>query len=533
MPHPPLVNWPMALEPVAGQVYFAAECHRNYEALGFAPSPHTSASGVQMPDGPAYFTSRGSVMGQVPGELVAAAFAVFNPGAVIPAVAWGWTKCDATTICAARTEGATAQLVRILGDEPAGLARATELLTRATADLKPEGRPLYAGLVSLGLPGHPVADMWRLADLLREYRGDAHTAAWVSAGLTAPEIGLLSELYWGLPMKTYVRTRAWSDRQLDEAHEHLFNRGLIAEDAFSARGRELREAIEVSTDRQCEVIEQSLGDDMAELIGLLTPWGAMIRQAGGYPPQGPHDLARRRKTGELIRRTRRGRSALRAAPYPWAVSILDFLLILETVSGWDPGRGSHRPVFGPTAGGDEQRPSRIMDPGGVPHVRRVDHRFAGMQRDDLLARVEVLHHIDPTGQQDHHLLARRVALPGVPGCVLLDDAHQSALVPVRSGGHRVAVHEGGRPLEVGDGHGPAPQAEVDEGLAQIEGAHGPVLGGVHRLLDLNGGGTSWPSAECGSPTGPAPRGRRASRCPDRWPRPAGRWPAATTAPCGW
>ena len=38
-----------------------------------------TANGVALPDGPAYFTSRGSVMGQVPGELVAAAFAVFNP----------------------------------------------------------------------------------------------------------------------------------------------------------------------------------------------------------------------------------------------------------------------------------------------------------------------------------------------------------------------------------------------------------------------------------------------------------------------
>jgi hypothetical protein len=284
----------MALEPVAGQVYFAPECHRNYEALGFGPSPHTTAGGVQMPDGPAYFTSRGSVMGQVPGELVAAAFAVFNPRAVIPAVARGWTICDAPTICAARTEGATAQLVRILGPKPAGLARAIELLTRATADLKPEGRPLYAGLLSLGLPGHPVADMWRLADQLREYRGDAHTAAWVSAGLTAPEIGLLSELYWGLPMRTYVRTRAWSAEQLDQADESLAKRGLIAGGGFTAAGRDLRQAIEAATDRQCEVIERSLGDDLGELIGLLQPWGQAVKDAGGYPAQGPHDLARDR-----------------------------------------------------------------------------------------------------------------------------------------------------------------------------------------------------------------------------------------------
>src|ERR1700722_512905 len=115
----------MALEPVAGQVYFSPECHANYAALGFSPSPGSLPNGVQFPDGAAYFTSRGSVMGHVPCELVAAAFAVFNPEAVVPAVRFGWSKVDAATICAARTTGAVDQLVRILGPEPEGLAEVT------------------------------------------------------------------------------------------------------------------------------------------------------------------------------------------------------------------------------------------------------------------------------------------------------------------------------------------------------------------------------------------------------------------------
>jgi hypothetical protein len=281
----------MALEPVAGQVYFAPECHAAYAELGFSPSPGSLPGGVELPDGPAYFTSRGSVMGQVPGEVVAAAFAVFNPGAVVPAVELGWTKVDASTICAARTSGAVGQLVRILGPQPAGLGRATELLAAAVAPLRPEGKPLFAGLQSLGLPGDPVADMWRLADQLREYRGDAHTAAWTSAGLDATEEGLLTELYWGLPMRTYIRTRAWSDAQLDAAEARLSERGLVADRAFTAEGRDRRESVEVATDAQCEPILHALGDSFDELIDLLTPWGRAIRDAGGYPAQGPHDLA--------------------------------------------------------------------------------------------------------------------------------------------------------------------------------------------------------------------------------------------------
>lgn len=281
----------MALEPVAGQVYFSPECHAAYAELGFSPSPGTMSSGVALPDGPAYFTSRGSLLGQVPGEVVAAAFGVFNPEAVVPSVDMGWHKVDAPTICAARTHGGVAQLARVLGPEPDGLARATELLRAAVAPLRPEGKPLFAGLLALGPPGDPLGDMWRLADTLREYRGDAHIAAWTSAGLDATEVGLLTELYWGLPMRTYVRTRAWTDEQLDAAQARLLERGLIDGDALSAAGRALRESIEAATDAQCAVIVETLGERTGELVGLLAPWGEAIRAAGGYPPRGPHDLA--------------------------------------------------------------------------------------------------------------------------------------------------------------------------------------------------------------------------------------------------
>jgi len=275
----------MAIEPVAGQVYFSPECHAAYAALGFAPSPGALPSGVQFPDGAAYFTSRGSVMGQVPGEVVAAAFAVFNPEAVVPAVGFGWSKVDAATICEARTQGAVAQLVRVLGPEPEGLRTATALLAQATASLRPEGKPLFAGLLSLGLPGDPIGDMWRLADLLREYRGDAHTAAWTSAGLHATEVGLLTELYWGLPLRTYVRTRAWTDEQLTAAETQLAEKRLIADGAFTPEGRALRESIEQATDAQCEVILDALGDSFDELVAVLTRGALRSGMPGATRPR--------------------------------------------------------------------------------------------------------------------------------------------------------------------------------------------------------------------------------------------------------
>ena len=278
------------LEPVVGQVYFSTECHANYVALGFAASPG-EVNGVAMPDGPAYFTSRGSLMGQVPGDLVAAAFAVFNPQVVVPAVTYGWTLTDAATIVAARRDGAIASLERILGPSPDGVARAREILQRAVDTLRPEGRPLFAGALSQPMPATDLGAVWHIGDMLREYRGDCHTAAWISVGLDATEIGLLSELYWGLPMRSYSRTRAWSDAQFDAATERLTARGLVADGGFTPEGREVRESIEIATDFQMRDAIGAISDDIDELAAIMNPWGAAVRDAKGYPASGPHDLA--------------------------------------------------------------------------------------------------------------------------------------------------------------------------------------------------------------------------------------------------
>jgi hypothetical protein len=278
------------LEPLVGQVYFAPECHAAYVGLGFAASPAT-ANGVALPDGPAYFTSRGSLMGQVPGEVVAAAFGVFSPAAVVPAVDHGWSLTDAATICALRTDGAVAQLTRILGERPAGIERAVELLRRACEPLEPAGKPLFAGALSQPWPGTPLGDLFHAGDLLREYRGDAHNAAWTAAGLDGRQIGLLTELFWGLAPRTYVRTRAWTEDQLDTAAAALRDRGWVAESgaALTSEGRAAREAIEVATDGQMAPAIDALGGDVDELLERLHPWGRAVVEARGYPG-GPADL---------------------------------------------------------------------------------------------------------------------------------------------------------------------------------------------------------------------------------------------------
>ena len=281
------------LEPVVGQVYFSPECHANYVQLGFDPS-RGDANGVALPDGPAYFASRGSLLGQVPGEVIAAAFGVFSAAVVVPSVKLAWTRTDANTIRAARADGATRQLQRLIGEQPRGVDRARELLERAVAVLPINGRHLAAGIAALDVPDDPLAAVWHLGDFLREYRGDCHNAAWVAAGLTATDIGILTELSWGMPVRSYSRTRGWTADEFDRSEHHLRDLGYLDGDGadihLSQPGRHAREHIEVVTDDQMRPALAALGDDIDELFDVMSPWGETIRSGKGYLGAGPHDL---------------------------------------------------------------------------------------------------------------------------------------------------------------------------------------------------------------------------------------------------
>jgi len=278
-----------ALEPVIGQVYFAPECHAAYARLGFAPSPGHVGS-VALPDGPAYFTSRGSLLGQVRPGVIAAAFGVFKPEAVSAGAQLGWSLTDAPTIFAERRAGAVAQLERVLGPADERVAATSVPLERAVEVLGVEGRPLFAGLRSWwDDPTDPWTRLFHLGDMLRECRGDAHIAAWTSEALDAVEIGLLTDLYMGMPFKSYVRTRGWNDEELEAGAERLRSRGWLDRDEFTDAGRAAREDIERATDRSMGVALTVLGDDLEPVIDALKPWGAAMREAGGYVG-GPVDL---------------------------------------------------------------------------------------------------------------------------------------------------------------------------------------------------------------------------------------------------
>ncbi len=159
-----------------------------------------------------------------------------------------------------------------------------------------EGRALFSGLLSLGMPDDPVGAFWRAADLVREHRGDSHIAAWIDADLDACEIGVLTDPWRGQPLKSWVRSRGWTEEELDGAIERLAGRGYLDGDAITPAGWDLREEIESATDRMEGRVVAALGDDADRLFGLLDAWCDEIVTGHGYPtrvrwPDRPADPA--------------------------------------------------------------------------------------------------------------------------------------------------------------------------------------------------------------------------------------------------
>ena len=179
------------------------------------------------PELKSYFTSRGACMGQVPGEVVAAAFGCFNPKVVVPAVGAGWQVTSREAILAARERGATEMLRRVLGEQPEGLGRVTSCCAVPPTRLRGRAARSTGDCARSASPATRWVTMWRAADLLREHRGDSHVIAWAVGGADAVEILLLTEQWWGLPARSYTPTRGWTGADMDAGFDRLQRRGLM------------------------------------------------------------------------------------------------------------------------------------------------------------------------------------------------------------------------------------------------------------------------------------------------------------------
>ena len=140
------------LEPVTGQVYFSPECHARLRGARLRAEHRASSTASPRPTARPTSRAAAACSARCRARSWPPRSACSTRTPSCPAVTFGWTKTDAATICQARTDGAIAQLERVLGPEPDGVERANELLARAVEPLRPEGRSLFAGQAALDLP---------------------------------------------------------------------------------------------------------------------------------------------------------------------------------------------------------------------------------------------------------------------------------------------------------------------------------------------------------------------------------------------
>lgn len=270
------------LEAVNAVTYFAPECREAPVRLGL--------KGFWM----GYFACRAAPLGPVGPGVVEATFYNFHPARVRRAIPDAWDYATPAAVLDTRAAAAAAALRRLLPDgEAERLAAATVAPLAAVVDgAEPAGRPLFAANRDVPRPDDPVADLWQLATTLREHRGDGHVAAWISH-VDSTEITVLSELWWGIEPGSYVWTRGYDADDVAAARGRLTDRGLLDRDgALTDAGRDLREQIEVATDRAERDLIVRLGDRADELFGMLAPLSRAMLGEGGYPPESPANLPR-------------------------------------------------------------------------------------------------------------------------------------------------------------------------------------------------------------------------------------------------
>ncbi|MGH9073204.1 MAG: SCO6745 family protein [Acidimicrobiales bacterium] len=268
-----------AIEPYHVLVYFAPEARGAYRQIGL--------KGYWM----GYFASRAAPMGPVPPEVVTATFFNFHPAMVRRAVPDAWSFAPLDRILAARSEVADAALRRILGEDVASPAvrEAAQLGRQAAEAADPAGRPLFAGHASLPWPDDPHLALWHAATLLREHRGDGHTASLLTSGLDGCQAHVTLVAAGGQVRGTIQPNRGWSDEDWGRAEDDLRRRGwLDAGGALTQVGREGREAVEHRTDELAMGPWERAGAGATErLVELVTPLSARIVASGEVPVPNP------------------------------------------------------------------------------------------------------------------------------------------------------------------------------------------------------------------------------------------------------
>jgi hypothetical protein len=200
---------------------------------------------------PLYFLGRGGALGDVPAEVVVAAFAFFPPDLVVE----HWNAARAVMAppeAAVAYAGMCNEWGRRNLSGLAGIERALELFERVADEASPYGLPLFAGWRALPRPSDPPGRLAQVLNVLREHRGSLHACAVAAVGL-APLAANLAGSYGAAGAKFL----GWEEPFPDpEPHRADWDR---AEELTSAAAAQAFNVLSA--------------DERAELVQLAGAWG--------------------------------------------------------------------------------------------------------------------------------------------------------------------------------------------------------------------------------------------------------------------
>ncbi len=257
-------------------VYFSEAVGEAYTRLGFETRMTANIG------------ARCAPMGRVSHGVVAATFYNYSHSFIAAVVPEVWEKVSPEALIRARFDGVSAHLDTLFGERD-DIALLTEAARELTTTLRPvianmdfSGRALAAATAEVMAAHEPrtaFEQLWDLATVAREFRGDGHVASLVTAGVPGIE-ALLLDVATGASFRPRAaqRTRGYTDEEWRSAQGRLAGAGLITveEDergydlpTITEAGRELKEQVEALTDATVRTAWEVLDDEQIE--GLLSP----------------------------------------------------------------------------------------------------------------------------------------------------------------------------------------------------------------------------------------------------------------------
>jgi hypothetical protein len=268
-----------ALEPVHAVTYFAPEARAAAEDLGLRGFWR------------GYFGQRAAPLGAASAEVVTALFYTFAPGFVARSVPAIWAVAPPERLLEARVAAVDAALRRSLDVDAPEVREAAELTREAAESVSTAGRALAAANAALPWPQAPHLVLWHAQTVLREQRGDGHTAALVGADLDPCEALVVFAVAKGVAPARLRASRGWTDDEWAAAEQRLSARGLAGGGTLTPAGWELTTEVEARTDTLADRAWQVLGDTRAARLAEL---GASLAErvvaAGDFMADNPMGL---------------------------------------------------------------------------------------------------------------------------------------------------------------------------------------------------------------------------------------------------